>query len=63
MKTILGSFLRDDDGQDQIEYALLLAFGCLASAALFIGAGQNISGIWVHANSLISTANSAAAGS
>ena len=33
-----------------IEYTLLLAFVALASAAIFIGAGNSISGIWGATN-------------
>jgi Flp pilus assembly pilin Flp len=33
---MLMNFLRDEQGQDLIEYTLLLAFVALASAALFI---------------------------
>lgn len=57
---IVRNFVRDEQGQDLIEYTLLLAFVCLASAALFINAGQSISGIWKVANNLVSNANSAA---
>ena len=32
-------FVENEDGQDLIEYTLLMAFVALASAALFIGAG------------------------
>jgi hypothetical protein len=38
----------------------LLAFVCLASAALFIGAGASLKSIWNTANQTISNANSAA---
>jgi len=44
------NFLRDDQGQDLIEYTLLLAFVCLSSAALFISAGGSVSGIWSATN-------------
>lgn len=54
-------FLRDDQGQDLVEYSLLLAFVCLASAALFIGAGTSIAGIWNQANTQLTNANGAAA--
>jgi Flp pilus assembly pilin Flp len=54
---ILKNFLRDDQGQDIIEYTLLLAFVALASAALFLGAGSSINGIWSVANSRLSVAN------
>jgi Flp pilus assembly pilin Flp len=43
-------FLSDDQGQDLIEYTLLLAFVALASAALFISAGGSIATIWNIAN-------------
>jgi Flp pilus assembly pilin Flp len=37
--TTLRNFWNEDQGQDLIEYTLLLGFVALASAALFIGAG------------------------
>ncbi len=42
MKTLLYNFVKDEQGQDLIEYTLLLAFVCLASAALFISAGGSV---------------------
>ncbi len=60
MKTSLLNFLNDDQGQDLIEYTLLLAFVCLASAALFISAGGSVSGIWTATNSRLATANTSA---
>jgi len=54
--TILKNFLRDEQGQDLIEYTLLLAFVALASAALFISAGGSINGIWTVANSRLNAA-------
>lgn len=53
-------FLRDEQGQDLIEYTLLLAFVALASAALFIGAGNSVSGIWSVTNSQLVVANTSA---
>ncbi|HYL34544.1 MAG TPA: hypothetical protein VEV17_01380, partial [Bryobacteraceae bacterium] len=53
-------FLRDDRGQDLIEYTLLLAFVALASASLFIGAGGSVNQIWSIANSHLTMAESAA---
>ena len=60
MKNLLRSFWREEEGQDLIEYTLLLAFVALVSAAIFIGAGQSASGIWTVANSHLENANSAA---
>jgi Flp pilus assembly pilin Flp len=41
----------DDQGQDTIEYVLLVAFVALASAAIFLAGGGSISGIWSTSNS------------
>ena len=56
MKQWLVRFLREDQGQDLIEYTLLLGFVALASAALFIGAGQSAQTIWGIANAEMSNA-------
>ena len=56
-------FIRDEQGQDLIEYTLLMAFVALASAALFIGAGGSINGIWTVTNTQLATANTQASGS
>jgi len=61
MKTMLYNFVKDQHGQDLIEYTLLLAFVCLATAALFISSGGSLSGIWITANTDLTTANVAAA--
>ena len=58
---IMTRFLQDEQGQDLIEYTLLLAFVCLASAALFISVGGSVGGIWTTANTNLTTANTAAA--
>lgn len=60
MNTMLRNFLNDEQGQDLIEYTLLLAFVCLASAALFISAGGSVSGIWTATNSRLAAANASA---
>jgi Flp pilus assembly pilin Flp len=57
---ILKNFIRDEQGQDLIEYTLLLAFVALASAALFINAGTSINTIWTVANSRLNNAAAAA---
>ena len=58
--TYLRNFWNDEQGQDLIEYTLLMAFVALASAALFLGAGGSIKGIWVTTNNQLSQANSLA---
>jgi Flp pilus assembly pilin Flp len=61
MTTLLRNLWNDDQGQDLIEYTLLMAFVALASAALFISSGKSISSIWSTTNSSLSVAASAAA--
>jgi Flp pilus assembly pilin Flp len=63
VKQLLAALWADESGQDLIEYTLLMAFVALASAALFIGAGGSISGIWSTSNSQLAAANGAASGS
>ena len=46
MKNMFMRFVKEEQGQDLIEYTLLMAFIALASAAIFINAGKSISGIW-----------------
>ena len=50
----------DESGQDMVEYTLLMAFVCLASAAMFISVGKNVASIWGYANTSLSQAYSAA---
>jgi Flp pilus assembly pilin Flp len=57
---LLKRFCKEESGQDLIEYTLLLAFVALASAALFIGAGGSVQGIWSVTNSQLSAANASA---
>jgi Flp pilus assembly pilin Flp len=57
---MLRQFIKDEQGQDLIEYTLLLAFVCLATSALFVSSGGSLSGIWTSANSQLVTANTSA---
>ncbi len=58
--TFLRNLWNDEQGQDLIEYTLLMAFVALASAALFIGAGGSVKGIWAQTNTQLSAANASA---
>lgn len=60
MKALLKNFLQEESGQDLIEYTLLLAFVALASASLFLSAGNSVNGIWSTASGQLSTAAVAA---
>lgn len=55
MKAVNG-FNEDEQGQDLIEYTLLMAFVALASAALFLGAGGSVSSIWTKGNDALQNA-------
>ena len=58
--TFLRNLWTDEQGQDLIEYTLLMAFVALASAALFLGAGNSIKGIWTSWSSQLVAANTSA---
>ena len=60
MKSFWKNFCHDESGQDLIEYTLLLAFVALASASLFMSAGNSINSIWQTGNNTLSSAAVAA---
>jgi Flp pilus assembly pilin Flp len=47
----LQDFLRDEQGQDLIEYTLLMAFIALASAGIFLNAGKSVKTVWAAGSS------------
>jgi Flp pilus assembly pilin Flp len=54
------SFFNNEDGQDTMEYTLLLGFVALAAAAIFPVVTNNIRVIWQIASNHLSNAASAA---
>ncbi|MEO8050271.1 MAG: hypothetical protein ABI833_07625 [Acidobacteriota bacterium] len=54
MTTVSLRFMREEEGQDLVEYTLLLCFSCLAAAALFIGSGQGMGEVWNDTNIMVS---------
>ncbi len=60
MTVFLRNFWLEDQGQDLIEYTLLMAFVALGAAALFAGAGRSVKGIWSTSNSQLALANAQA---
>jgi len=58
--TFLRNLWKDEQGQDLIEYTLLMAFVALASAALFLGAGGSINKIWTISNQQLANAATSA---
>jgi Flp pilus assembly pilin Flp len=61
MLNVMKRLWQDEQGQDLIEYTLLMAFVALASAALFINSGASVSAIWETSNNQLSTAAASAA--
>lgn len=60
MKNLIMRFVKEEDGQDLIEYTLLMAFIALASAAVFVNAGTSVNQIWGNASSQLQNAATAA---
>ena len=52
----ISNFWQNEQGQDLIEYTLLLSFVALASAALFIGSGAQVKTIWTTSNNQLANA-------
>ena len=53
-------FWNGEEGQDMVEYSLLLAFIALAAVALLTGIKTQISGLWSTINSTLASTNTAA---
>ena len=51
------ALMRDDRGQDLIEYALLAGLIALGSVLLLQSAGTEVSGIWTDIVAALQTAN------
>ncbi|MGD1069058.1 MAG: hypothetical protein ABSB15_02875 [Bryobacteraceae bacterium] len=60
MSNCAREFLKDEGGQDLIEYTLLIAFVCLSCAIIFSNAGTSVDNIWKDANKTLSNAAVAA---
>lgn len=54
---VLKHFWKCEEAQDLIEYSLLLAFVCLAGAAMFIGIGNATAGLWSIVNNRLAQSN------
>lgn len=57
MKTALVNFWKEEDGQDLVEYSLLLAFIALAAVALLGGVQGSIKNMWSNINSTMVSAS------
>lgn len=54
---LMTSFWDNEQGQDLIEYTLLMAFVAIASAGLFLGAGGDVKSVWSVSNNQLAKAN------
>jgi Flp pilus assembly pilin Flp len=52
---MISRFFEGEQGQDLVEYTLLMAFVLIASAALYINAGGSVTGIWTMANTQLNS--------
>ncbi len=57
---LLWRLLRDESGQDVVEYALVLALIALAAFALIMAVGNGVDLIWAKANNAVNQAASKA---
>ena len=62
MTDLIKRFLREQDGQDLIEYTMLMGFVALAAAAIFPTVAANINLIWTVVSEHLSNAAVAATG-
>jgi Flp pilus assembly pilin Flp len=52
------ALLQEEEGQDLVEYSLLLAFIALAAIALLSAAGNSVKSIWTSINTNLTSAAS-----
>ena len=56
MKSAIYQLWASDDGQDLVEYTLLLAFVTLGAAGVMRGAGSSVNTVWSAASTTLSNA-------
>jgi len=57
--SVMNAFWQEEDGQDLVEYSLLLAFIALAAVALLQSASASIKSIWTNISTNLSNAATA----
>ncbi len=60
--SFVNSFLKEEDGQDLVEYSLLLAFIGLAATAVLSTVKTSITTLWGTVSTQLENANKAAGG-
>jgi pilus assembly protein Flp/PilA len=58
MEQLLARFLREDEGQDLIEYALLAGFIALATVMMLFQIGRTLNTLFSNVNSQLSSGGS-----
>jgi Flp pilus assembly pilin Flp len=58
INSILTALWQEEEGQDLVEYSLLLAFIALAAIALLSAAGGSVKSIWTSINTILASAAS-----
>jgi len=53
VKTLIARFVREEDGQDLIEYALLAGFISLVAVVAITNVGQGVNGVYNNINSQV----------
>jgi Flp pilus assembly pilin Flp len=56
INSIASAFWKEEDGQDMVEYALLLAFVALAGVSVLSAIRTSISSVWAQINSGLTNA-------
>jgi len=56
MKKLVAQFVRDEQGQDLIEYALLAGFISLAVVAVVTNIGTSLNGLYDNVNTQVDSA-------
>jgi Flp pilus assembly pilin Flp len=57
--SVVRAFIKDERGQDIVEYSLLVGFVAVVGIAVFSGSGSNLKGIWAEGNTRLAAANTA----
>jgi Flp pilus assembly pilin Flp len=60
LQSLANSFFKEEDGQDLVEYSLLLAFIGLAATAILTSVKSTINNLWTTVNSKLTVANTTA---
>lgn len=59
-RRVIARFCQDTEGQDLVEYSLLLAFIALGAVAILSSVGGSITSLWSTAGSMLSSSATAA---